>query len=132
MLVTWDRVVREAAGGITPYEAMDAAKAETAGTSQDTRELDRLLTLSPRDLTILSNDANKTYEHFRQRITISEEAASLIRVLRVDKDYSWRAVARFCSTIWRGGWEANQLAGMVICEKAAKMCEEDFMEPPWN
>jgi predicted nucleic acid-binding protein len=27
VLITWDRVLRDAAGGLTPYEALDMAKA---------------------------------------------------------------------------------------------------------
>ena len=132
VLVTWDRVMRAEPGVVSPYEAMDKALEESTASSEDLKEVDRLRQLSPRELTSLTEDANKTYELFRQQIAIPEEVAVLIRHLRVNRDYSWRAIARFCSDNWEGAWESNQLAGMVICEKAARMSEEDFMEPPWN
>jgi hypothetical protein len=132
VLVTWDRVLREAAGGLTPYEALDRAKAEGHGTPEAQAEVSRLRTLSPRDLTVLGDSANKTCELFRQRIEVDEAVAGLIRLLRVKKEYSWRAIARHCSQFLEMPFGGNQLAGMVICEKAAEALGEDFLKPPWN
>lgn len=132
ILVTWDRVVRLAAGGITPYDALDKATAAGTGTKEAQADVSRLRRLSPAGLTALADEANKTDAFFRQYIEVKREDANLIRQLRVDKDYSWRAVARFCSRVWRAPWGGNQLAGMVICEKAAKVLGEDFLQPPWN
>lgn len=42
IMVTWDRVVRQAAGGITPYEAMDQALAAGTGSNEDRAEVSRL------------------------------------------------------------------------------------------
>ncbi|MBA7593463.1 hypothetical protein ES703_00383 [subsurface metagenome] len=132
ILVTWDRVLRLAASGITPYDALDKATAAGTGTKEAQAEVSRLRRLSPAELTALADRANKTHASFRQYIEFNREGANLIRQLRVDKDYSWRAVARFCSRVWRAPWGGNQLAGMVICEKAAKLLGEDFLQPPWN
>jgi hypothetical protein len=130
ILVTWDRVLREAAGGLTPYEALDQAKAEGKGTPEAQAEVSRLRTLSPRDLTVLGEAANETYELLREKIEVDQATASLIRVLRINKGYSWRA--RHCSEFIKAPFGGNQIAGMVICEKAAKILGEDFLEPPWN
>jgi len=132
ILVTWDRVLRLAASGITPYEALDQAKAAGTGTKEAQAEVSRLHTLTPAELTVMADAGNKTYQSFRQHIKVSPGLAKLIRQLRVERDYSWRTVARFYSRVWRAPWGGNQLAGMVICEKAAKLLGEDFLQPPWN
>jgi len=132
ILVTWDRVMRLAAGGITPYGALDQAIDVGEGTKEAQAEASRLRNLSPHELSALMDAGNKTYQLFRQHIEVSDWEARLIRSLRVNKDYSWRAVARFCSRMTKGPWGGNQLAGMVICEKAAKLLGEDFLKPPWN
>ncbi|KKL80976.1 hypothetical protein LCGC14_1999350 [marine sediment metagenome] len=132
VLVTWDRVVRQAAGGLTPYEVLDKAIAEGKGTKEAQAEVSRLRKLSPVDLTIMADAADKTYETFRKHIEVSELSAKLIRHLRISEGYSWRAISRHCSRIWGAPWGANQLAGIVICEKAAKLTGEDFLESPWN
>lgn len=132
VLVTWDRVVRLAAGGITPYEALDKAIAEGKGTPSAQAEVSRLRKLTPAQLTVMVDGANKTWEHFRQHIAVNRGNAKLIRQLRVGRDYSWRAVARFCSVLWGAPWGGNQIAGLVICDKAAKLLGEDFLQPPWN
>ena len=137
IFVTTDRVLREASGGITPHEALEMAMVEGKGTKEAQAEVSRLHTLKPGELTVLADAANKTYQSFRQVLQIAElfqdqETANLIRKLRVDKGYSWRAVARFCSNVGRAPWGGNQIAGMVICEEAAKLLGEDFLEPPWN
>ena len=132
VLVTWDRVVRLAAGGITPYEALDRAKVDGRGTPEAMAEVSRLRTLKPGELTVLAEAGNKTYQVFHQHIEIDLDTAKVIRILRVKQDYSWRAVARRCSMMWRAPWGGNQIAGMVLCEKAAKLLGEDFLQPPWN
>ena len=134
VLVTWDRVVREAAKGITPYEALDMAKEKTheAGNDQTQAELGRLRALSPAELTAMGEGADRTVELLRRNIQLDWHGADLVRQLRVEEDYSWRAIARWCSTVWGGPWGANQLAGLVICQKAAELLGQDFMAPPWN
>jgi hypothetical protein len=132
ILVTWDRVTRLAAGGITPYEALDQAMAAGTGTSEAQAEVSRLRKLTSVELTVMADAANKTYKLFQEHIKLDGQAALVIRNLRVDEDFSWRAVARYCSQIWGAPWGGNQLAGMVICEKAAKQFGEDFLQPPWN
>lgn len=132
VLVTWDKVLREAAGGITPYECLEQANAEGQGTTEAQAEVSRLRSLTPQDLTALAEAGNKTYDAFREKIEVNEAGAKMIRLLRVKKGYSWRAVARHCSEYLNIPFGGNQIAGMVICQKAAKMLGEDYMAPPWN
>jgi hypothetical protein len=65
VLVTWNRVLRESGGGLTPYEALDKAKAEGGGTPEAQAEISRPHSLSPRDLTVMCDSADKTYELLR-------------------------------------------------------------------
>lgn len=132
ILVTWDRVVRQACGGITPHEALEQAQLSGKGTPDAQAEVSRLRSLSPAELTAMSDAGNKTYEAFREHIEVTRETANLVRKLRVERDFSWRATARSCSKLWGAPWGGNQLAGMVICQKAAESLGEDFMQPPWN
>jgi len=133
VLVTWDRVVREAAGGLTPIECMQQAREEAPPeTPPEARaEVDRLLTLTPELLTVMADGANKTYQLFN-RIPLDTPRAKLVRHLRVTQSFSWRAVARRCALLWKAPWGANQIAGMALCQKAAKLLGEDFMKEPWN
>lgn len=134
-MVTLDRVVRAAAGALSPYEAIDKALKEggaSPANEQAVAELMRMRKLSPETLAVMEGMAGKTYEHFKQTIIVKPEVVKLIRTLRVERDYSWRSVARFCATVWGASWGGNQIAGMVICEKAARMSGENFLQPPWN
>jgi hypothetical protein len=71
---------------------------------------------------------------------MAQEQADFIRELRVDKGYTWRSVAQTCSEnkLFEGGvydWQppSNQLAGMALCERAAKFFkDEQYMKEPWN
>ena len=137
VLVTWDRVLREAAGGLTPIEVMQQvmqqAREETPEAPPEAKaELDRLLRLSPEQLTVMADGANETWERFNQHIRLDKPRAKVVRHLRVMQGFSWRAVARRCALLWKAPWGGNQIAGMVICEQAAKMLGEDFMKEPWN
>lgn len=132
VLVTWDRVLRQAAGGLTPYEALDKGLAEGKGTKEARVEVSRLRSLSAAELSAMIDAVNKTYQLFQQKLEVNELGAKMIRILRVDKEYSWRAIARHCSRALKVPFGGNQLAGMVICDKAAKALGENFLKPPWN
>ncbi|MBU0846725.1 hypothetical protein KKH23_06000 [Patescibacteria group bacterium] len=60
--------------------------------------------------------------------------AKAVRVLRVDKGYSWRAVAEACYELGWGKWSppSNQIMGMALCERAAQLLGEDYEKEPWN
>lgn len=72
VIVTWNRVLLEAAGGLTPYEALDKAKAEGGGTPEAQAEVSRLHSLSHRNFSVMCDSADKTYELLRQRIEVNE------------------------------------------------------------
>ncbi len=134
VLITSDRVVLKASGGKNPYEVLEQAEheAQIQGNIQAEVEFIRLRKLSPIELTKLGEAADQTTALFRVHIQLTKSEAVQVRQLRVELDYSWRAIARFYSVIWGGLWGGNQLAGMVICQKAALMLGEDFMKEPWN
>jgi len=59
-----------------------------------------------------------------------------IRQLRVELNCTWRSVAAHSHEDWGEDacWdpESNQLAGMSLCEYAAKFLGEDAKNEPWN
>lgn len=70
---------------------------------------------------------------------LTKEQAFFIKKLRVDKEYSWRAVARDVSAEYpelgvAGNAEynyGNQIDGMALCDAAMKMLGETI-EDGWN
>ena len=72
VLVTWNRVLLEAAGGLTPYEALDKAKAEGGVIPEAQAEVSRLHSLSHRNFSVMCYSDNKTYALLRQRIEVNE------------------------------------------------------------
>jgi hypothetical protein len=63
---------------------------------------------------------------------LTREQADFVRDLRVGRRYTWRAVAETCAVEWSGDWGSNQLAGMALCERAARLLGEDPDVDPWN
>lgn len=63
---------------------------------------------------------------------MTREQAAFVRRLRVEGNYTWRAVAHTCALEWGGDWGSNQLAGIAICQRAARFFSEHYMQPPWN
>jgi len=83
----------------------------------------------------LAKAANRAFTKSRKLVRrMTQEQATVIRKLRVDEGYSWRAIARACYDLGWGEWEppSNQIVGMAICERAAKFFDENYLEPPWN
>lgn len=56
---------------------------------------------------------------------------ALIREWRV-KGCTWRRIAEKASEAWNGDWDSNQMAGVELCEAAAKHFGEDPHSEPWN
>jgi hypothetical protein len=87
----------------------------------------------------LAKALSDTFDYFREHVgsRMTKEQAEFIRKLRVEKDYSWRAVARAC---WWQKWEgyeewqpaSSQPMGMALCEKAAEFFGEHYRAKPWN
>lgn len=88
------------------------------------------------DLQDLVKAANETYKSFEKQVAdMTRKEAREVRRVRVDEGYSWRAVARHFHDLGDFGEfspPSNQLAGMALCERAAKHFGEDYMSPPWN
>ena len=68
---------------------------------------------------------------------LTAKQAQVVRSLRVDRGFSWRAVAaefceRFPDAEFAEGLAGNQLLGMALCEAAARMLGEDPDAAPWN
>lgn len=82
--------------------------------------------------------AVKTHDVFLESIKakMTKPRAELIRKLRVEDGCSWRALAAECHENWAEDAEwlppSNQIAGMALCEVAAEMFGEKYMEAPWN
>ena len=64
--------------------------------------------------------------------SMTVDQATFVRQLRVDHEYTWRAVARACAAAWQTEWGSNQFAGIAICERAAALLGERPYRPPWN
>jgi len=88
----------------------------------------------------LAQAASDRFDGLREIVKVmTHDQALFIRMLRVDKGYTWRAVAEACYVQnWEGydreQWAppSNQLMGMALCEKAAEFFGEDYEQPPWN
>lgn len=65
---------------------------------------------------------------------MTPDRAAAIKGLR--ETCSWRVVAEITHSEWGSDatWTptSNQLAGMALCEFAAKMLGEDYEKEPWN
>lgn len=78
---------------------------------------------------------SKQFSKMTQRMTRSQ--AEYIRKLRIEQGYTWRLIARACAYQNWQGWKrwapiSNQLMGMALCDRAARMFNEDFRAKPWN
>lgn len=67
-----------------------------------------LITIKSKEqLIAMAKAASDTFDYFREQVRnkMTKEQAEFVRRLRVDKGYSWRAVARQCyNQNWKG-WE---------------------------
>jgi hypothetical protein len=81
----------------------------------------------------LADMAHRTKSRFdAQFADMTELQAAWVRHLRIEEGMSWRGVAATCAEAWEGDWESNQIAGMAICERAARFFGEDYMTGEWN
>ena len=87
---------------------------------------------------LLARLGHLTYERFLERIApfMTPERSSYVRKLRVDDGLTWRGVAEAWEeefeSVAEWNFDGNQLAGMALCEVAAKFFDEDYVKPPWN
>lgn len=138
---TDELILRQAGGGgavmqVSPEEALTMLKPGTPGSLTGPRKPlpPGLHELKPQDMQTLGEQAGITWKYFQQEVArlMNDERAAYVRRLRVDRRYTWRKVARACSQAWGTDWESNQIAGIAICEAAARYFFEDYRKPPWN
>lgn len=141
-----DRKLLEQAGPgarfLTPADAL--AEAEKDG-SPDVETLRAMappppgfLALTPERKAGLGRQANEAYKGLQDEIAMwmTVVRARRIRDLRTKRRCSWRRVAEVVHREW--GTDAawlppdNQIAGMVLCEVAADLMDEDGQADPWN
>ncbi|MBA7553571.1 hypothetical protein ES705_46164 [subsurface metagenome] len=83
----------------------------------------------------MAKAASERFDEFKELCSpMTLEQAKVVRRLRVDKGYSWRAVAEACYELGWGKWSppSNQIMGMALCERAAQLLGENYEEIPWN
>jgi hypothetical protein len=85
----------------------------------------KVLTLP--ELYEFASKANETMQQFGHIANLlTNTGAKLIRQWRVEEHLTWRSIAR------RFSKDSNQILGMALCQRAAQMCDEDFLKDPWN
>lgn len=96
-------------------------------------------------LEAMARAAEATFDGFHDAVVaiMTPERAAFVRYLRVEKSYSWRAVADACFSEWepelspevRATWQprSNQLMGMALCEVVAALEGQHHMKRgEWN
>jgi hypothetical protein len=93
--------------------------------------------LTAEDLSKFEVLANERLGEFRTVVDpMTMGQATQIRAWRCDSHMTWRSIAR---AAWREKWfarnwqpPANELMGVALSERAAKLFGEDYMKVPWN
>ncbi len=83
----------------------------------------------------MAKQAAERFEEFKELCSHMERRqAKVVRMLRVDKGYSWRAIAETCYRFGWGKWSppSNQIMGMALCKRAAQLLGENYEEAPWK
>jgi len=99
-----------------------------------------LVSLSKEQFINLSDMASDRYKDFEQQFAVMPNyIADIVRAWRVDEHYTWRRVAHAAADnmsfrlIFRKWYPpSNQLVGMALCDRAARVLGEDFQKDPWN
>jgi hypothetical protein len=122
-----------AAGEVMEY----AVAADRVATEPLVEVLPGWKELSPASIHTLAQQGRDVHRQLLASISkqMTPALANLVRGLRVEEGFSWRAVARFVHDGGLARWPHrpdNQLAGMALCAAAAREFGEDYMAPPWN
>lgn len=69
---------------------------------------------------------------FIEPAELTARQAAQVRTWRVDREFSWRAVAEAAAHEW--GWASggNQLFGEELCRAAANVLGQDPRSTPWS
>ena len=57
---------------------------------------------------------------------MNDDRALYVAELRVQRGYTWRAIAEDCGRAWRNGWDARQDTGAALCSLASAHLGEDW------
>lgn len=133
-LVTGDSPLLTGKGKLDPVDEhiiMDAEQADVALAEGGAVKIESI-----EDLRKLVEAAQSVHKSFENQVAdMTEKEAAEVRRVRIEEGYSWRAVARHFHDLGDFGKfhpPSNQLAGMALCERAAKNYDEDYMRSPWN
>lgn len=95
-----------------------------------------LIKLTPETLKSLAEGLVATFDHYKEMAIkcMTDEQAEVVRKLRVDEHYSWRAVARACYDQSWVGWEqwnppSSQPMGMALTERAEEILGVEVYNP---
>lgn len=83
----------------------------------------------------MAKAAAERFEEFKELCSPMELwQARIVRILRIEENCSWRAVAEVCHKLGWGNWSppSNQIMGMALCQRAAQLLGEDYEKEPWN
>ena len=115
---------------ITMVEALDRMQKKEPAKFEEFHKqmnLEHGIVMTLPQLYEFASKANETKSQFDQIANLLNiTAAQAIRKWRVDEHLTWRGIARRTSGV------SNQLLGMAFCERAALMCNEDYLKEPWN
>jgi hypothetical protein len=123
-------------------DKLSSADLELLGAAQGDPTV-KVIRLTPELLKQLAEAAMETKQAFIEQLDtaggLTQEQAQFVRDLRVAKGCTWRRVAELCyerkdfiDRLGEWGPPSNQLMGIELCERAAKMFNEDPMAEPWN
>jgi len=90
----------------------------------------------PKQVMAFGKAASRTLRICQKNVRrMTRQQAEYVRKLRVQDCYSWRMVARACYYQNFPGWDEwqplnNQIMG--LCERAARMHNENYQAEPWN
>ena len=118
-------------------ETMKNSEPEKFREFEDTLEKQAGKRLTFDELVELARKADERMSEFIDVVApMSLGQAAQIHHWRIDGHMTWRSVARAAYLEgWFGGkWNppSNQLMGMALCEKAAKLFGENYRKEPWN
>ena len=126
VFVTDDKAMRE--GGILSRADKEILESVKTGEGMVTIE-------SVEQLKDMAKQAAERFEEFKELCSPMELwQARIVRILRVEKKCSWRAIAEVCHKLGWGEWSppSNQIMGMALCERAAQLLGENYEETPWR
>lgn len=109
-----------------PDSEKEEARTKFPGMSEVTEDMVRELARS-------AAERSTEFKALAMKI-MTPKRAELVRKLRCERNYTWRAIAKHCHREWEGSWfpMTNQIMGFEICSIAALSLGEDPHCLPWN